>query len=302
MTQDFVGANNLPHFTKEGQFGTRYHQGHNAAQVRYLYTRPNPVISYIYRKEKDILELDVDEGELIEPKFYLPIIPMVLMNGTRGVATGHSSYIPCHNPIEVIDWLLNHLNIDDPEDGQVSYESSALIPWYKDWTGSITLAPKKTGPVEQPEDPSECYYSPGEDHQPGEDQVDGDASYQPGASYPSGDASHCVMQTEGRFKVAGSLIIIDELPIGHYPESYRRRLDRLIEEKQLTRYRDNSCDNKVYFELTGFKQDPTMKSLLLNKITSLSNMVLLNPDTLQQHIGNHRSFLSGKITILPYMF
>lgn len=39
-----------------------------------------------------------DEGQSIEPKHYLPIIPMTLVNGSEGIGTGWSTYIPCHNP------------------------------------------------------------------------------------------------------------------------------------------------------------------------------------------------------------
>ena len=155
MTQDFVGSNNLPYFTKEGQYGTRYYNGRDAAEARYLYTKPNPILSYIYRKEdKDLLEQDSDEGDLIEPKYYLPIIPMVLVNGARGIATGYSSYIPCHNPIEIIDWLLKRLSLDEdqsanqsaevlPDLSRLSLEDLTYpLPWYKGWMGSMVLAPK----------------------------------------------------------------------------------------------------------------------------------------------------------------
>ena len=49
----------------------------------------------------------VEEGQKIEPNYYLPIIPMILVNGTEGIGTGWSTNVPCFNPREIIQNLKN---------------------------------------------------------------------------------------------------------------------------------------------------------------------------------------------------
>src|SRR5690606_13412888 len=82
---------------------TRYELGKDAGQVRYTCTTPAPLFHYILRNEDlPILKNVVDEGETIEPETYYPVIPMILVNGTEGIATGYSTNIPCHNPLDII--------------------------------------------------------------------------------------------------------------------------------------------------------------------------------------------------------
>jgi DNA gyrase/topoisomerase IV, subunit A len=85
MAQDFVGANNINLLEPSGQFGTRLTGGSDAASPRYIFTRLRPVARKLFPKEDDIL-LDYleEEGDLIEPRFFCPIIPLLLVNGTQG--------------------------------------------------------------------------------------------------------------------------------------------------------------------------------------------------------------------------
>lgn len=75
-----------------------------------------------------LLEYLVDEGQSIEPKYYLPIIPMTLVNGSEGIGTGWSTYIPCHNPRSIIDNIKRMMKQE---------EYVPMKPWYKGYTGSI---------------------------------------------------------------------------------------------------------------------------------------------------------------------
>ena len=85
---------------------TRFENGKDASEARYTRTRPERIFPYIYRKEdQPILKYLVDEGEDIEPETYYPIIPMQLINGALGIATGYSTFIPNHNPLDCVDWL-----------------------------------------------------------------------------------------------------------------------------------------------------------------------------------------------------
>ena len=104
MAQNFVGSNNINLLVPEGNFGTRYQLGADAASPRYIFTKLNPITEEIYNKlDFPLAKYIEDEGMSTEPEHYIPIIPMVLVNGCEGIATGYSTFIPPHNPKEIID-------------------------------------------------------------------------------------------------------------------------------------------------------------------------------------------------------
>jgi DNA topoisomerase-2 len=51
-----------------------------------------------------------DDGTPVEPQFYVPIIPMVLVNGSKGIGTGFSTEIMCYNPTQIIAYIKNKLH------------------------------------------------------------------------------------------------------------------------------------------------------------------------------------------------
>lgn len=110
MAQDFVGSNNLPWFVPNGQFGSRSQGGEDAASPRYIHTYLQPYIdSLIPRDDLDCLVYRDDDGTPVEPEWYAPTLPMLLINGCRGIGTGYSTFIPSFNPSElkdaIIEWL-----------------------------------------------------------------------------------------------------------------------------------------------------------------------------------------------------
>jgi DNA topoisomerase-2 len=133
MAQNYVGSNNINLFEPNGQFGTRLNSGRDAASERYIFTQLNPITRLIYRAEDDaILEYLDDDGQLVEPTFYAPIVPMVLVNGTKGIGTGFSTDIMCHNPLQIIDHIVNML-LQKPE-----AEWGPIEPYYRGFKGTIT--------------------------------------------------------------------------------------------------------------------------------------------------------------------
>jgi DNA topoisomerase-2 len=129
MAQNIIGTNNIPLLFGDGQFGSRLQNGKDAASARYIFTRLQNITRTIFPIDDDILlERIIDDGDIVEPKFYAPIIPMVLINGCDGIGTGWSSSIPLHNPIDVINavrcWIKN---TDMPK----------LVPWYRGFKGTI---------------------------------------------------------------------------------------------------------------------------------------------------------------------
>jgi len=136
MAQDYVGSNNINLLMPNGQFGTRLQGGKDSASERYIFTQLNSVTRYIYRKEDDpILEYLEDDGFPVEPSFYVPIIPMVLVNGGKGIGTGFSTDILSYNPLLLINYLVNVLN------GET--QDIDLMPYYKNFNGTCNAIENK---------------------------------------------------------------------------------------------------------------------------------------------------------------
>ena len=138
MAQTFVGANNVNLLRPVGQFGTRLLGGKDAASARYIHTHLESIAGAIFRKEDaSILEHIDDDGLIVEPKTYYPVVPLLLINGCIGIGTGFSTDIPPHNPEEIVGLLKDRL-----EGRRETLDNIALRPW---WLGF-------KGPVEQVSD------------------------------------------------------------------------------------------------------------------------------------------------------
>ena len=110
MAQDYVGSTNLNLLQPNGQFGTRLLGGKDSASPRYIYTCLAPITHTIMKNEDEsLLQAQYEEGIRIEPVCFLPVVPMVLINGATGIGTGWSTTIPNHNPIEIVDRMIMKL-------------------------------------------------------------------------------------------------------------------------------------------------------------------------------------------------
>ena len=136
MAQDFIGSNNINLLSPIGQFGSRLLGGKDAAQPRYIHTKLETITWDIFDpNDHNLLEYNDDDGILVEPNYYVPIIPMILVNGTSGIGTGWSTNVPCYNPVDIID------NIKKMIQGKPYKE---LVPWYKDFNGTIEKIDENT--------------------------------------------------------------------------------------------------------------------------------------------------------------
>lgn len=89
-----------------GQFGTRTMGGKDHASARYIFTNLSPVTRHLFNEMDDnVLTFLEEEGQSIEPTYYLPIAPLSLINGAEGIGTGWSTFIPMYNPSEIVDNL-----------------------------------------------------------------------------------------------------------------------------------------------------------------------------------------------------
>ena len=135
MASTFVGSNNIEWLVPNGQFGTRLKGGKDAASPRYIWTSISPLVSQIVKKEDNcILEFNDDDGIQVEPSTYLPILPMVLVNGCEGIGTGFSTYVPSFNPLDLIDLLITRIKSG-------SCDASKLVPYYRGFKGSVQKNP-----------------------------------------------------------------------------------------------------------------------------------------------------------------
>lgn len=138
LAQNFVGSNNIPYLTREGQFGSRLEGGEDAAAARYIYTCLEKTTRLLFREEDDpVLTYVQSDGETVEPEYYLPVLPMILVNGCQGIGTGWSSSIPAYNPKDLIQWI--KLWLAEESDGVLENDHDELVPWYRGFTGEIEL-------------------------------------------------------------------------------------------------------------------------------------------------------------------
>ena len=129
MAQNYVGSNNINLLEPIGQFGTRLVGGKDSASTRYINTRFTSIAQKIFRLEDmPILDRVVDDGDQVEPEWYIPIIPMILVNGADGIGTGFSTKVPAFNPIDIMKNIYKKLDGDD---------MTSMKPWYRNFKGNI---------------------------------------------------------------------------------------------------------------------------------------------------------------------
>ncbi|KAL3255856.1 hypothetical protein MRX96_046652, partial [Rhipicephalus microplus] len=129
LAQNFVGSNNINLLQPIGQFGTRLQGGKDAASPRYIFTMLSPLARLIMPASDDsVLDYLFDDNQRIEPEYYIPILPMVLVNGAEGIGTGWSTKIPNYNPREIVANIRKMINGE---------ETKPMKPWFKNFRGSV---------------------------------------------------------------------------------------------------------------------------------------------------------------------
>ena len=190
MAQNFVGSNNINLFEPNGQFGSRGAGGQDSASERYIFTQLNRLTRLIFRQEDDsVLSYINDDGQLVEPMYYAPAIPMILVNGSKGIGTGFSTDVIPHNPLQIIAYIRAMLRATSVADRPV------IEPYFKGFKGTIrNIAAASTS-----------------------------------ASATSGASSAKYLIKGTYEIVADRKVRITELPIGTWTDDYKEFLEKLME-------------------------------------------------------------------------
>jgi DNA topoisomerase-2 len=129
MAQNFVGSNNVNFLVPSGQFGSRLMGGKDSASARYIFTRLSSETRKIFPPVDDnLLKYLDDDGDQIEPEYYVPTIPTLLVNGSSGIGTGFSTNIPSFNPKDIAKNVRRMIAGETP---------LAMTPWYKGFKGTV---------------------------------------------------------------------------------------------------------------------------------------------------------------------
>lgn len=241
MAQDFPGSNNIPYLQKDGQFGSRLNGGKDAANARYIYTKLHKLTRLIYPEDDDVLlNYLEDDGDIVEPEFFIPIIPMILVNGcSAGIGTGWSCSLPSYNPLELVEcieiWIQNQTIFENDEEGLYSLIPE-LKPWYNNYTGKIEKVDNKK------------YVSYG----------------------------NCIRDDNKR----QVKVVVDELPISMWTEKFKSNAEDLLENKKIKNLKNYSTPDKVKFVITeSIEMRCDVNTLKLKTYLSTSNMVLFTENS-----------------------
>ncbi|KAI4094435.1 MAG: hypothetical protein LQ344_002184 [Seirophora lacunosa] len=130
LAQTFVGSNNINCLEPSGNFGSRLEGGSDTASPRYIYTRLSPFARRIFHAaDEPLLTYNTDDEKMIEPEIYVPVVPLVLINGADGIGTGWSSTIPNYNPEDIVE-NLKLMMAGEP--------LKTMTPWFRDFKGAVT--------------------------------------------------------------------------------------------------------------------------------------------------------------------
>jgi len=192
MAQNFVGSNNINLLEPNGQFGGRLQGGKDSASERYIFTQLNKLTRLIFRQEDDaVLSYINDDGQMVEPVYYAPAIPMILVNGSKGIGTGFSTDVMPHNPLQIIDYIRSMLAATPATDRPI------IEPYFKGFKGLIRNIAGSS------------------------------ATSATSGAHASASAKYLI---KGTYEiVADRKVRITELPIGTWTDDYKIFLEKLME-------------------------------------------------------------------------
>ena len=308
MCHTYPGTNNMNLLFPHGDHGTRLENGKDAADARYTQTKPTWALPYLFRKEDTpILEYIFDEGKYVQPKWYLPILPLILVNGSRAIGTGFASLIPTFNTVEIVQALLNYLinGVPFPD----------LIPYCDGFNGTIEVKDKSEMTKKRevytfvPPDLSEFNLDNNEENNKvdntEDDNIRGFAEAFPDSitdevkeqleenddplgldkiGFDKKSQSGLRMITTGKFHFEGNAVVVTEIPIGKSLDQYKKWLTTLRDEKDKEKLQINDFECEISSKYANFKiigfPNPNYKTLRLITVLSMGNMTALNENNI----------------------
>lgn len=206
MAAEYVGNSNISVLMPKGQFGTRLRGGDDHASERYIFTNLNPITRNIFpESDTEILNYLDDDGTKVEPEYFVPIIPMIAVNGGKGIGTGFSCDIPSFNTMQIIEYLEHKIN-------KAQITPPTIDVYYEDFKGDIIKVEEKKYLI------------------------------------------------KGKYNIIDTTtVIITELPIGMWTETYKEYLESLLDNREnrnkkktpyIKSYKDLSTDTEIHFEIT----------------------------------------------------
>lgn len=279
MTQDFTGTNNMGYFTQDGMFGTRADGGQQAAAARYSEVRLNWWIPFVFHKESvELVKKREIDGEFGEPEWIPSVIPMGIVNGINGIATGFSTYMPCHNPLEVTLWCIDKCLGNEPDD---------IFPWFNGFRGEIIYESGKASAKKIEEE-----VLPGDLNR--EDNFDTEGAGKDTMDVENITAAKHASKSKNRIRTVGKfcrvgynkkheqILKITELPVRTWTVPYKNWLKSMILEKPkdriITYLRDKSKPNTVNIEIhwKSTTVEPDIQNLKLQRSFGMSNITLID--------------------------
>ena len=280
LAQIYVGTNNINLLVPNGQFGSRIQGGSDSSSPRYIYTLLSNLTKLIFRDDDScVLNYLNEDGLVIEPEYYIPIIPMILVNGGVGIGTGFSTNVPQFNPEDIINSCMKICNkikeekikIKKKEDIVDIYnliediDNEELSPYYLGFNGSIYKNDKG------------------------------------------------MYESKGIYEwINDSTVIITELPIGIWTEDYKEFLESIITNNQynLKSFESHYTAKNVKFILnfaagsraTLDSKFETCFKLISTKNLSINNMHLYSDKGAIKKYNNTSSIIKewSKVRIEKY--
>jgi len=295
MASDFTGSNNINLLVPDGNFGHRWCNGNDAASSRYIYTCLENIATKIFVKEDELILTKLfEDGKLVEPNTFYPIIPMILVNGCNGIGTGFATTIPQYNPLDICDNLLCIMEGKNMKN---------MTPWYSGFKGSVER--------EIDDKDGQVYY-----------RITGVYETQSSKNLtiteiPLGTKqSLCPQEYENELlKPMAGITYISQKDLEKQKEKKKKGEEEPKKKKQieelLDRYYNKCGNNDINFELEFkgnemqylFKKNTIIETLKLSTTISITNMYLYNSKGFLQKYSSPEEIIADfyKIRLEKYV-
>jgi len=146
LAQDYIGTNNIALLQPLGQFGSRNDKPSIHAAARYIFTRLDPAAQALFpAADFPVLEYRREEGQQVEPTHYVPVLPLLLVNGAQGIGTGFSTCVPSHCVRALCACVRAHLDGEDLPDIPAYFQGFTGPVWQTDRAVLTSGVVQRTG-------------------------------------------------------------------------------------------------------------------------------------------------------------